>query len=106
MAKHSIRHNLTPEMAKKVTDKAIETYSQKFAEFTPTAKWVSPSRNEVSFTAKGIKLKGALELKPGEVELDLDVPFLLRPFQGKAISIIDDEIREWIERANRGELDA
>lgn len=106
MAKHKIQHNLTPEMAKKVTDKAIETYSAKFSEYAPTSKWVSATKNEVSFTAKGIKLKGNLELKPNEVELDLEVPFLLRVFQGRAIAIIDQEMREWIDRANRGELDA
>jgi hypothetical protein len=36
--------------------------------------------------------------------MDLDVPFLLRPFQGKAISVIEGEIKEWLakEKASGG----
>ena len=105
MAKHAIKHNLSNEMAKKVADKAFETYSKKFADYQPTAKWTSSTRSEVSFNAKGIKLDGTIDLNPGEVVLDLKVPLLLRPFQSRALATIDSEIRSWIERAENGEID-
>lgn len=103
--KHIIKHDLTPDMARKVADRAFETYAAKFPDFSPTAKWVTPTKSEIGFQAKGIKLNGGLELEPGQVELELDVPFLLRPFKDRAIKIIDEEIREWIDRAKKGELD-
>ena len=39
------------------------------------------------------------------VELELEVPFLFRPFRKAAIRIIEGEIRQWIARAEAGELD-
>lgn len=103
--KHIIQHNLSPELARKVTDKAFETYAAKFKDYSPTANWVSPTKSNIGFNAKGISLKGAIELKPSAVELELDVPFLLRPFKDRAVKVIDTEIREWIAKANAGELD-
>ena len=38
------------------------------------------------------------------IELELDVPLLFRPFRKKAISIIEAEVRAWIDRAKAGEL--
>jgi hypothetical protein len=32
----------------------------------------------------------------------MEVPFLLRPFKNQAISVIEGEIREWIEKARTG----
>lgn len=104
MAKHTIQHSLSPELVKKVTEKAFETYSQKFASYSPTSSWPTPTRNDISFTALGKTLKGSINLRPSEVELELDVPMILRPFQKKAMAIIDEEIREWIERAKKGEI--
>lgn len=103
--KHIIKHDLAPDMARKVADRAFATYAEKFSDFNPTAEWVTPTKSQIGFNAKGIKLNGALELEPGQVELELDVPFLLRPFKDRAITIIDEEIREWIGRAKNGELD-
>ena len=55
---------------------------------------------------KGTSLKGVIELAPGSISFDLEVPFLLRMFKGKAIEIMDGELRSWTEKAKRGELDA
>lgn len=103
--KHVIPHTLSPELARKVTDKAFETYAEKFQSYSPTAEWVSDTKSNIGFQAKGIKLNGNIELKPKAVELELDVPFLLRPFKDRAIKIIDKEIREWITKAEDGQLD-
>lgn len=102
--KHVIQHSLSEDQARKVTDKAFETYAQKFASYAPTADWVTPTKSNIGFSAKGMKLKGTIELKPEAVELALDVPFLLRPFKDRAIKVIDQEIREWIAKANQGEI--
>lgn len=103
-AKHSIPHNLSPELARKVTDKAFETYAKKFESYSPTAEWVSDTKSNIGFSAKGMKLSGVIELKPKSVDLELDVPFLLRPFKDRAIKIIDEEIRGWISKAEKGDI--
>ena len=103
--KHIIKHDLSPEQARKATDKAFETYRQKFADYNPTATWVNDKRAEISFSAKRITLDGAIELQPGQIELELDVPLLFRPFKGKAIAVIEESIQEWIAKAKKGELE-
>lgn len=103
--KHVIDHDLEQETARKATRKAFETYAEKFSEYNPTANWTSDDRAEIGFSAKGMKLSGVVELKPKKIEMELEVPMLLRPFKKKAMSVIDGEIREWIERAKKGELD-
>ena len=42
-----------------------------------------------------------------EIEMllvDLDVPFLLRVFKGKAMDVIDREVKKWVEKARNGEI--
>ncbi|MFU8807431.1 MAG: polyhydroxyalkanoic acid system family protein [Bradymonadaceae bacterium] len=103
--KHKIHHGLQKELARKATHKAIETYKARFEQYNPQANWVNDDTANVSFSAKGIKLEGALEIVEHDVLLDLEVPFLLRPFRSRAMTIIEEEIKDWVARAKRGELD-
>lgn len=100
--KHTVSHDLGQERAKKVTESALATYSQKFAKYSPQTTWTTPSRAQIAFSVKGMSLKGAVEVKEKSIELELDVPFLLRPFQGQALAVIEGEIKEWLakEKAN------
>ena len=103
--KHSINHSLSIDIAKKATTKAFEAYAERFSKYNPTAEWTTDRDATVGFEAKGVKLGGAIALREGAVDLDMDVPFIFRPFQSKAIEIIEGEIRKWIEKAQNGELD-
>ncbi|HYQ14192.1 MAG TPA: polyhydroxyalkanoic acid system family protein [Polyangiaceae bacterium] len=100
--KHTVSHDLGQERAKKVTESALSTYAEKFAKYSPKTTWTSPSRAQIAFTVKGMSLSGSVEVKDKTIDLDLDVPFLLRPFQGQAISVIEGEIKSWLakEKAN------
>jgi hypothetical protein len=100
--KHSVPHDLGQERAKKVTEQALSTYSQKFAKYNPKTTWVSPSRAQISFSVKGMNLSGSVEVRDKAIDLDLDVPFLLKPFQGQAISVIEGEIKEWLAKEKAG----
>ena len=102
--KHSVSHDLGQDRAKQAAETAIKSYAEKFAKFQPQTRWVSPSRAEISFNVKGINLRGALEVLPTTIDLDMDVPFLLRPFKNQALSVIEAEIREWIEKARAGQV--
>ena len=103
--KHIVKHDLDLATAKKVAQKAYESYAERFAEYSPTATWTTDRRCDVSFTVKGVKLNGSLELADGEIQMDLDVPFIFRPFKKKALDVIEREVRAWIEKAKSGELD-
>ncbi|MEZ4295360.1 MAG: polyhydroxyalkanoic acid system family protein [Polyangiaceae bacterium] len=102
--KHVIQHRLDVPTAKKVTDRAFAEYSQRYSQYEPTFAWANDRRADVGFSAKGIKLKGAMHVAEKEITLELDVPFLLRPFQKIAVDIIDREVKRWIDKAESGEL--
>lgn len=102
--KHVMKHDLPPEQAKKVAQKAFESYEERFADYNPSLTWTSDTHANASFKAKGLELKGAFELRPGEIEFDLEVPFILRPFRSKALDVMDRELRKWTEKAKAGEI--
>lgn len=102
--KHSVPHDLGKEAAKRAAIAAFDAYKARYAKYNPTATWTTDDRADISFTAKGITLKGVLEVQPKSIDMDLDVPFLLRPFKDRAMSTINQEITQWIGKAKRGEI--
>ncbi|MEM9073949.1 MAG: polyhydroxyalkanoic acid system family protein [Myxococcota bacterium] len=102
--KHSVKHDLDHATAKKVTERAFESYAERFSDYSPTAEWKGDSLCEVGFTVKGVKLTGLLEIQEREILMDLDVPFIFRPFKKKALDVIEREVETWIEKAKSGEL--
>jgi len=102
--KHSVPHDLGKEQAKKAVLAAFESYAARFAKYQPTATWSSADRADIGFTAKGITLHGSIEIRDASIELDLDVPFLLRPFKDKAFGAVQKEIETWVGKARRGEV--
>ncbi len=102
--KHSVPHSLGQEKAKKVAEEAFKSYQNRFAEYKPTVSWPSSDRADIGFSVKGVSLKGSVDVKPNSIDLDLDVPFMLRPFKGRALGVIEDEIKKWIGKAEAGEL--
>lgn len=103
--KHRVPHDLDQAHAKQVAIKAWESYSQRFSQYDPEARWVTEDRAEIKFRVKGLSLTGEIEVEPEAIALELEVPFVLRPFKSKAISIIEGEIASWIRKAKNGELD-
>ena len=97
--KHSVPHDLGQERAKKVAESALATYSQKYANYSPQVTWKGPNQAAISFRVKGMSLSGSLEVLDRSIDLDMDVPFLLRPFKSQALGVIEGEINEWIKKA-------
>ena len=102
--KHSVSHSLGREMARKVARSAFEAYSKRFAEYNPSTHWRTDDEADISFSVKGMALKGALSVAESSIDLDLQVPFMLKPFKGKALAVIEKEIKEWVGKAERGEI--
>jgi hypothetical protein len=101
---YSVKHDLGKDKAKQVTEAAYNSYKERFAKYSPTADWVGPYSCDITFTAKGIKLRGNLSVTDTTVDMDLQVPLLLRPFKKMALGIVSDEIEKWIAKAKAGEI--
>jgi hypothetical protein len=102
---HAVDHQLDIPMARLAAEKAFTVYSVEYAEFKPTANWTTDTHCDVTFTVKKVTLEGTMDLVPGKVLMDLDVPLLFRPFKKLALGYVEKEIRVWLDKAARGELD-
>ena len=103
--KHTVPHTLDAELAQSAVRQALESYAERFAEYSPQVHWTRNDQASIRFSVKGMTLSGMVVLKPRGIEMDLDVPFVLRVFKKKAITVIEREIRLWLDKAERGELD-
>lgn len=102
--KHSVSHDLGKDQALKVTQAAWKSYSDRFSKYSPTCNWTSQYHAAIGFTAKGINLKGELDVSDRAIDLDLDVPFLLKPFKSMALDVVEQEIKVWIAKSKAGEI--
>jgi len=102
--KHRILHDLDHDLARRVARRALETYRDQFPELKPGGEWLDADRARLWFTAPGAKIEGRVRVLADAIELELDVPFLFRPFRKQAVKVIESEVQEWISRAKSGEL--
>ncbi|HEX4476860.1 MAG TPA: polyhydroxyalkanoic acid system family protein [Polyangiaceae bacterium] len=102
--KHSVPHDLGIDLAKKAAVAAFDSYRARYAKYNPTATWATDDTANVSFTAKGMTLRGKLAVTPKTIDLDADIPFLLKPFSKVAIDAVEREIEKWVAKAKDGEL--
>src|SRR5512145_804738 len=96
--KHEITHDLGQTKAREVTLKALEAYRVRFAEYDPKMQWKADNVAEISCTIKAMKIGGTVDIRDKVIVLDVDVPFLLRPFKGVALEAIEGEIRKWMQK--------
>ncbi len=104
--KHEIPHDLEPAIARIVASRALDSYRARFADYHPRVEWVSERDANIEFHVKGLRLHGSVNLLPHAIQFDLDVPFVLKLFKGRAIDVIEREVRHWIAKAKAGELSA
>ncbi len=102
--KHVVPHDLDEAKARTVARSAFDSYKARFSDYNPTVNWATDNHADIAFKVKGVSLKGGVDVKPSQFELELDVPFLLKPFRGKAISVIEEEINKWVAKAKAGEI--
>jgi len=102
--RHRVLHHLDTATARRVADRAWETYKVRFPRYEPEIRWLDDRRARLSFSARGLRVTGSLELSTGCIELDVKVPVALRLFKGRAMALIEEEMRRWIARAEAGDL--
>ena len=103
---HIIKHNLSPELAKKAADKAAEHYTKKWEKYDAKSTWVTDNRAEITFHVKGVHVAATVDMQPGQAVIEMQkVPLLLRPFKNMALDVVQRTMEKWIEKAQNGELD-
>ena len=103
---HIIKHDLTPELAKKPANKSAEYYTEKWAKYDAKTTWTSYSHADITFHVKGVSVAATVDMEPGQVIIDMKkVPLLLRPFKNMALDVVHKTMEKWIVRAKNGELD-
>jgi hypothetical protein len=95
--KITCRHNLDYETAyQRINDLAAkiqEDYKEKISE--KTVSW-NENKTEMSFQflAVGLKVKGSIYLLDGEVLIESNVPWQVKPFQGRLESKLKNELEK------------
>jgi hypothetical protein len=100
----TITSNLDKARSKIAIEKAMEDYKARFAEYSPRYDWTTADSGEFSFNAKGVKLAGTITVRDNFVDVTMDVPFLFRIFQGKALEVIQEQVELWVERVRSGKV--
>jgi hypothetical protein len=59
---------------------------------------------ELALFSAGRSLSGWFRLREREIEVDVELPWALRPFAAPMMNKTEEGLRAWIERAQRGEL--
>jgi len=102
---HRVPHDLPLDLARRVLRRALGGYVERFGKYRPQLTWRGEDAAEIAFTAMGMPVFGAVELSERAIDIDIEVPLLLAPFRARAIEVVEREIRTWLERARRGDLD-
>jgi hypothetical protein len=102
--KHSVPHDLPLDLARKAADAALKAYADRFADYAPQVSWTTDTTAEVAFSAKGVTLKGNFAILADRIEMEMEVPMLLRMFRQKALDVVEGEIRAWVDKARSGAL--
>ena len=102
---HIIKHDLSPELAKKAANQAAEYYTKKWEKYDAKTTWTSDTHAEITFHVKGVGVAATVDMLPGEAIIDMtQVPLLLRPFKNMALDVIQKTMEKWIDKAKSGEL--
>ncbi len=102
--KKTIETKLDKARSKKAIDKAMDDYKARFAEYSPHFDWKTDDIGDYSFSAKGVKCAGTIHVLDNKVNVEMDVPFLFKIFQGRAMQVIQDQVVFWVEKAKKGEI--
>lgn len=94
--KHSVSHPLNTADAKRAIEAAFGEYSQRFAGFAPQLQWLAPEHAQVSFQALGKRIVAQVRVLDRALEIEMDVPLMARPFQGRATAAIEREVGRWV----------
>jgi hypothetical protein len=100
----TIAHDLGEKKAKQAITAAHRYYARRYSKYKPRMHWESRNRAALTFVATGMTVNATADVKPSSIDVEVEVPLLLRPFRKKALQIIEREIRSWVTKAKSGKL--
>ena len=103
--RHEVGHDLSLDEARQVAKQAFEHYRERYAKYDPQLTWRSDTEADASFSAKGITLRGTVELRPNAIAVELKVPFVFWIFRSRAVAIVEREVKRWCARAKAAPSD-
>ena len=88
------RHNTTQQQARVILDAELPGLLTRFGNDVSNVvtSW-RDSAMQFSFRARGFSFRGTLEVTDAQFILDVGVPLLVRPFQGR----VETAIHEWVD---------
>lgn len=91
----NIPHNLPTDIAKSRISQLLDGVKNNYADTVSNLNqsW-NGNENRFSFTAKGFKISGTMELKESLIALDLKLPLAAFIMKGKIKSIIESEAKK------------
>ena len=97
---HEFSHGLERETARQLVKKAWNHYEKLYPKYHPECEWKGADLIEVRFRAGFIKLAGDLEITESKIRLGLQVPATLRFLKGRAMAVVEKEIKTWLSKAD------
>ena len=101
---HFLPHDLDPTQARALVEAAFGFYRSRYPRAKISLAWNSDETATVGFGARGFSFHGTVLLRPGGIELELELPFVFRVFHKQALRVVDAEAKKWLERARSGSL--
>jgi hypothetical protein len=101
---HEIHHGLPLEQAKQAAQLALADYLRRYGERGLAARWISDTRAEIEFAAKGAKVQAVVDVLPDVLKVDATIPFILKPFKSMAVSAVDKEAQRFIQQVREGKV--
>lgn len=99
MARHVFSHPLDEAGARALIGQAFAHYAERYPAAKLQLQWTSERQAELQGMARGLTMRAHIELQESRCVLDVEVPFVLRPFKDLAQRAIEREVKRWLERA-------
>ncbi len=100
MGTHVIDTSLTISEQRAILNKALESYSKRFAEYSPRFDWRADALNTATFSCeiKGVKVKGQIVVLDKKIEVQVEkLPGLASFFEKPAVNTVREEVDKWVQ---------
>jgi hypothetical protein len=103
---HYLSHPFDTIDARRLVERAYRSYQSRYPAAQIALVWESDNLASVEFGVRGFRFQGRVTLRPGTLELGLQLPMVFRVFRDRAVQRIDEEARRWVLLAHQDQLPA
>ena len=99
--KHTVVHEEDQDTVRRAAEAALVNYRERYPSFQPDAVWTTPEHGEISFKVKGMTMRAHIDMRPGAIDVSIEVPLVFRMFKDCAVKAVDAEVRKWLAQVKR-----